>query len=35
MPPAVSIAIVGGLHLLIGLLLAVWAGTSGQGRRAS
>ncbi|MEO6025985.1 MAG: phage holin family protein [Candidatus Binatia bacterium] len=35
MPAAASIAIVGGLHLLIGLLLAVWAGTNGQGRKSS
>jgi hypothetical protein len=35
MHPAASIAFVGALHLLIGLLLAVWAGSSGQERKAS
>lgn len=34
MHPAASIALVGGLHLLIGLLLAVWAGTTGHSRKA-
>jgi hypothetical protein len=35
MHPAASIALVGGLHLLIGIALAVWAGASGHGRKAS
>lgn len=35
MHPAASIAFVGALHLLIGLLLAVWAGSNGQERKAS
>ena len=33
MHPAASIALVGGLHLLLGLLLAVWAGTGGRSRK--
>ena len=35
MHPAASIAFVGALHLLIGLLLAVWAGSNGQERKRS
>jgi len=35
MHPAASIALVGGLHLLIGLMLAVWAGSNGQERKAT
>jgi hypothetical protein len=35
MHPAASIALVGGLHMLIGIALAAWAGTSGHGRKAS
>ncbi len=33
MHPAASIAFVGALHLLIGLMLAIWAGTSGRERK--
>ena len=35
MHPAASIAFVGGLHLLIGIALAVWAGTTDRSRKAS
>ena len=34
MHPAASIAFVGGLHLLIGIALAVWAGTTDRSRKA-